>query len=314
MRSAQAAGDEVMDADLNDLRCVNCGYDIRGLPGSGDCPECGWALRRSIGGPLLRHADFRLISRLHWGLWMLHRGSIAAIGALLALLALMVYGWMQTMSPTPSPSSTLKLIYVLILTTLMGWSALVAAGLVLITWPSRRLDKFDRTEPFLARLVLPLGAAVPLLWLVFIRASWTAITPIVELMYLLAFVLVWLFCIVLVRWLDRIERQVERAVLTSPPWPTNTRLFALVDEVLRALMIANLRGDPSSHLHLRRAAPYVPAFILALAMVLRVQHGPSALVMLITILALPLGLLFSLGRTVRAVRHERNLARTIPTA
>src|SRR4051794_18196189 len=31
-----------------DLRCVGCGYLLRGLPASGNCPECGRPIERSL--------------------------------------------------------------------------------------------------------------------------------------------------------------------------------------------------------------------------------------------------------------------------
>ncbi len=36
-----------------DAPCVHCGYDLRGLPANGRCPECGTAIARSIRGDLL---------------------------------------------------------------------------------------------------------------------------------------------------------------------------------------------------------------------------------------------------------------------
>ena len=31
-----------------ELTCVSCGYDLRGLPPAGDCPECGAAIQESL--------------------------------------------------------------------------------------------------------------------------------------------------------------------------------------------------------------------------------------------------------------------------
>jgi predicted RNA-binding Zn-ribbon protein involved in translation (DUF1610 family) len=33
---------------LDDRACVSCGYSLKGIPASGNCPECGHAVRRSV--------------------------------------------------------------------------------------------------------------------------------------------------------------------------------------------------------------------------------------------------------------------------
>lgn len=62
-----------------DLICVCCGYNLRGLDPGGLCPECGVAVKRSIQGNLLRYADPAWLARLIGGVhWML-AGTIAAV-------------------------------------------------------------------------------------------------------------------------------------------------------------------------------------------------------------------------------------------
>ena len=41
----------------DDLTCLHCGYNLRGLLPEGDCPECGTAVARSTHGSLLRFCD-----------------------------------------------------------------------------------------------------------------------------------------------------------------------------------------------------------------------------------------------------------------
>jgi hypothetical protein len=49
-------------------RCFRCGYDLRGLPPGGNCPECGLAVERSsVEGDELWHAPPAWLAKLSWG-------------------------------------------------------------------------------------------------------------------------------------------------------------------------------------------------------------------------------------------------------
>jgi hypothetical protein len=57
-----------MDAAPSRLRCYRCGYDLRGLPGDGNCPECGLAVERSAApASELWHAPPAWLAKLSWG-------------------------------------------------------------------------------------------------------------------------------------------------------------------------------------------------------------------------------------------------------
>jgi hypothetical protein len=82
----------------DDLTCVRCGYNLRGLASDGRCPECGETVERSLRGfPLvseftralrLFHIEF-LLGAASWGL------VFTGIGMILALPAFpFVRGWM----------------------------------------------------------------------------------------------------------------------------------------------------------------------------------------------------------------------------
>ncbi|MFT3686735.1 MAG: hypothetical protein QM783_17745 [Phycisphaerales bacterium] len=69
------------------LRCVRCGYALKGLPVDGLCPECGSPVRRSIPGGLLEGLDvlelWRIRSRI--GFWALALVLMLAVWPSLAL-------------------------------------------------------------------------------------------------------------------------------------------------------------------------------------------------------------------------------------
>jgi hypothetical protein len=64
-----------LDADGRidlDVRCVSCGYNLRGLLPEGRCPECGTAVGRSTRGDFLRFCDPAWVEKLASGMnWIL---------------------------------------------------------------------------------------------------------------------------------------------------------------------------------------------------------------------------------------------------
>lgn len=66
---APARPDPGLDRFVDDAKaCVRCGYNLRGLKVSGDCPECGTAVKISLGGKVLRHSDPAYLMALQRGL------------------------------------------------------------------------------------------------------------------------------------------------------------------------------------------------------------------------------------------------------
>jgi hypothetical protein len=51
----------------DDVTCVACGYNLRGLADDGKCPECATPIARSIGGNSLRNADRDWLKSVHRG-------------------------------------------------------------------------------------------------------------------------------------------------------------------------------------------------------------------------------------------------------
>lgn len=50
-----------------DILCIGCGYNLRGLDAAGRCPECGLAISDSTHGDLLAFADARWLGKLKLG-------------------------------------------------------------------------------------------------------------------------------------------------------------------------------------------------------------------------------------------------------
>ncbi len=69
----------------NDLPCNSCGYNLRGLPSGGRCPECGTEVARSLRGDLLSVAEPAWLERLDRGLLYV---TIGYIGVLVSAIAL----------------------------------------------------------------------------------------------------------------------------------------------------------------------------------------------------------------------------------
>ena len=51
-----------------DLHCIDCGYNLRGLPTDGACPECGTSIERSMRGDALRFANVEWLKKVRLGL------------------------------------------------------------------------------------------------------------------------------------------------------------------------------------------------------------------------------------------------------
>lgn len=70
------------------LPCLICGYDICGLPVSGNCPECATAVGYSLRGRQLRFSDLTWVKRLTRGATLLITAIAAAV---LGAIAFQVY-------------------------------------------------------------------------------------------------------------------------------------------------------------------------------------------------------------------------------
>jgi hypothetical protein len=62
-----------------DMPCMICGYNLRGLMIDGRCPECGSAVSRSVHGNLLRYADAEWLAKLLLGVRLMLWSILIAI-------------------------------------------------------------------------------------------------------------------------------------------------------------------------------------------------------------------------------------------
>jgi hypothetical protein len=115
------------DAEISeDVPCVHCGYNLRGLTRDNFCPECGTPIARSIFGNQLRYADPQWLERLCFGtslkLWNILIVILVVVGdAVIAAVGLppslrMVLGligsalglWAAFLITTPEPRVALQ--------------------------------------------------------------------------------------------------------------------------------------------------------------------------------------------------------------
>jgi hypothetical protein len=97
--------------------CKRCGYVLAGLPINGDCPECGLAVRTSLMGNQLQHADPKWLGSVYrgqlwvalltflggpiWGISLLDSTDIAIVIVAEALMLAKAWAWWILTTPEP---------------------------------------------------------------------------------------------------------------------------------------------------------------------------------------------------------------------
>lgn len=126
----------------DDVNCLSCGYNLRGLDREGRCPECGVAIGRSVHGNLLRYCDPGWVGRLSTGMNLIVWGIIVGFltncvasniespaAIFVGLMPLMLYFagiWMPT---TPDPAKVSPDSSHFDLAAIARWSAVVNVAL-----------------------------------------------------------------------------------------------------------------------------------------------------------------------------------------
>lgn len=101
-----------------DVPCVDCGYNLRGLPARDACPECGAPAERSLHGDLLVDANVSWLRSVTRGQELIAKGAAVMLAAWFMVLLL-------PLAALALESSTLALIL------LIAGAAVFAAGLLL---------------------------------------------------------------------------------------------------------------------------------------------------------------------------------------
>lgn len=76
MDSAATISEPAPASVASSLPCSRCGYDLKGLPAAGACPECGAPIWRSLKGNLLEYGDRHFLLRLARGSAMVEAGVV----------------------------------------------------------------------------------------------------------------------------------------------------------------------------------------------------------------------------------------------
>lgn len=120
--AATPADDEVL--------CIGCGYDVRGLAGDRSCPECGTSIARSQLGDRLAAADPVWLAKIRRGHALTSRGLRTCLWGVAAyfMLFFVVLAAFTLLSIANSPSVSAKAL----LDVIIAIVATVAGGCVLV--------------------------------------------------------------------------------------------------------------------------------------------------------------------------------------
>jgi len=153
----QPSTDSANDADRNDEElpddspsCRTCGYNLKGLPSDGCCPECGRPIRESSDGADLNYADRRWLRMVGWGLIAL------AVLICLPFLRSTIYSAIPFFQGSPIDGNSFGLLVYPAFDWAMRLLHLAAA--VLLTWP-RAKRKSDHGTEYLRWFIIGLAVA-----------------------------------------------------------------------------------------------------------------------------------------------------------
>ena len=123
----------------NDSPCGQCGYNLRGLPESGTCPESGASIAWSIRGNLLQYAPAGWLRKLQLGTLLLLVHVVASL-----MIGCGLSGVSRNIAARSAGTSGLLAIEAM--TTLFGIAVELVwlAGVVLVTSPDPRTDESDQ--------------------------------------------------------------------------------------------------------------------------------------------------------------------------
>lgn len=160
----------LVDADgrvVVDAACRGCGYNLRGVPSEGGCPECGHAVADALRDDRPEHSDPRWLSRVVLG------GNLAVVAGAAAAVnvtLLVLGGAVSAMTSSTNVRSFLQdyALKGLLLALGLTWLLAVLAGWLITTGdPARVGQRSDAARRWVARvgLAVCVPAMFVALWL-----------------------------------------------------------------------------------------------------------------------------------------------------
>ena len=109
--------------------CAVCGYELRGLPRHGDCPECGTAIYRTLNAYLLYNSDPKAVANMAYGAALLLAAYLLAVSR----IAIDLMGWADTNSSAWATHRTLVISELILGGVLLCFARLARLGAACVT-------------------------------------------------------------------------------------------------------------------------------------------------------------------------------------
>lgn len=281
-----------------DLLCIQCGYNLRGLPAAGACPECGVPIERSRTGDRLADANADWLRGLVRGLRLIMWG----LTCLVATPILLVLGYLVLLNLDNMPHYVERTLYaagwVLVFALLVVCPILVAIGTLMVTAQEPREQEREsitsnrRVARWGMIAIVAVGSGILLGELLVVRMKF----PVMHIALRVAAFLVFTVALVaLLRWLASLMRRVpDEPLAKSVQGSAKFFTWALPVVALVHSLGLSSRAIPG---------PTVFSFILALG-------GCAITIIMFSIViqgVIALGLMSSCLRALKAMLRDHSL-------
>ena len=286
-------GEDPRDEPIpDDLGCIRCSYNLRGLCGDGRCPECGLAVLSTLRhDAVLSNSDVQWIERLRLGTYLLAAAmmvwGVAAFAASHADSGAHFVSFLVSAGPRswPLPLALPRHAWVvqMLLVPYMAAAALFVAGVWCVGAQEPAAVEVEREAMTSRRVLLALAGAIPVLAALFWFAA------------------------------PRATGWVADSLFHVRAWPAWAALFALLDLAVHVLLFGHLLRLASRVLDaalvretrwLSRGATAALACIAAGCVAMIEDPSSSTLIVLGSLLLMPVGiglliLMFAFARAFR---------------